>query len=340
MVTGHVFICYSALSFDAAVRIRHAQSNADEAYILALFDCPQADSKRFERVFSVNAASHGTAEIKKPFIIASWFKEVLKSLSHIEAINAYIPHPFELPANHLAFSDPRVVRLELLPDGLLNYTSGHFFPSNQRQRLRYSTRVALRKLSAQLIGCRYQALRPGHLTQFEQLNYERCWTDNPQGYRSCRGNLTLLPQRPLAQEKEWPGPTAMVLDQELAPLVSKELALRLRQTLIKHLKQSGVKQVIYKGHPRGKNRSQQFLAAGLGVEDVTGPELAELLIPSRGVTHLFGFYSTPLLLAAQQVEHRLCVLPAPHAPGVKNQEQVTEYLHAFNRSGANVLAVE
>lgn len=337
MATTHVFVCYSALSYDAAKRISSELAPGDPTVVLTLFSAPADSGRYFSRVFSLVVRGGGVAEIYKPFIIARWFRGVLNDLAEETSFTAYIPHPFELPANHFAYSEPRVRRLELLPDGLLNYTAQGFYPSQKDARLRLRARALLREAAAAANSMKYVPLnQSGHLTQFETLPYERTWTDNRAGFLTSRKNLSVLPHRRGPEMKKQAQVDALILDQELAPLVNHTTDKLLRTALIQALHDSQVRTLLYKAHPRGKNRAEDFKSAGFEVSDVTGSDLAEEIITRHEVSRLFGFYSTPLLLSAHEVHERYCVLPEPSRRGVKNPAQVREYVAAFKNSGARV----
>lgn len=338
MKEKHLFVCYSTLSLDAARRIAANELAAEETYLLALFAVPDSSLVEFSRAFVMLPPPHSLSEWVKPFAIARWFRKVMSllALGKEERLVIYAAHPFELPANHLIYSEPRVTRRELLPDGLLNYTHNQFLPTDGMPRIRYLVRVQLRRIAARMNGFHYERLRVGHLTQFEHVPYERCWTDNPEGFLTRRGEVASLPRRAVCEPVGAEQRTLILfLDQELAPLVRMAREESLRRALLSYLR-TLEGEIAYKAHPRGKNRSAELVALGLPVSDFTETESAESIIARHQVTHLVGFYSTPLLLSGDQVGHRECILPHPGASGVKNPFQVQEYVDAMTASGAHV----
>jgi len=243
----------------------------------------------------------------------------------------------ELPGNHFLFSEKSVIRRELLPDGLINFVPTPAIPSERRARLRYELRVGLKSLAARIVGLNYRRLATGHLTQYETLAYERTWTDHSSKCLSRAGEVVPLPEPSTSGVRpEYSQTQVLVLDQELRPLVSEGLEGELRTSLLKEVQALGVTRLYYKGHPRGKNRAHVFESIGLQVEDVTSEGIAEEVIEDRQISHLVGFYSTPLLVSPGCVRERICVLPPPHRAGVKNPSQLSDYLSAFESSGATI----
>jgi hypothetical protein len=341
MIEAHIFVCYGALSFDAAARIiSGALAESERTYVLPMFSAELSRLPQRTVILRPDVELHELTEWTKPMAIARWFRQVLDRLDQdgIERIVAYIPHPFELPANHLAYSDPRVTRLELLPDGFLNYARTH--PPEGIRKIRYLARVLLRWLAAKIVGLRYRRLPAGHLTQYEVLHYHRTWSTSFEGLLSLCGEPALLPapREPIAGLDA--GRVVLVLDQELLPLVNPRLEERLRNRLRDFVSTLDADRVLYKAHPRGRHRPDWLIGAGRRVCDVTGPELAEQLIVEAGATDLVGFYSTPLLLSGAAVARRMSVLPDPATSGVKKVQYLRDLRTALVAAGVEMVALD
>lgn len=334
--TAHVFVCHGALSFDAAERIARTLPSGARRYFLLLFQAPELEVDHTTRVVRLPNVSR--SEWVKPFAMTRALCELLGMFDtdRVTSIVAYFPHPFDPPGNWFAFSEPRVQRVELLPDGLVNYLSGSHRPPPGLRRLRYEVRVLLRRLAATRYGIRYQALEAAHLTQFEVVDYACAWTDQPLGYKTSRtGNVTLLPprvggiERPVATSET----RVLIVDQELDSLVRPEVEQRLRTRLLAVTEDLAPPKVYYKAHPRGRNRSVAF---GAAVEDVSGPVLAEQLAVTLGITHVLGFYSSALLSEQPGVVRRIAFLPSADATGVIKPEYLAEVLDVLAKAGVTL----
>lgn len=340
---AHVFICYGALSCDAAVRIASGVlSPLDKTYFLLSFPSADLVLPPGATALSMDPPPEHYSEWRKPFAIAAWFSQVLERLAAdgVSSIVAYLPHPFELPANFLAYSDPRVRRLELLPDGLLNYTKGEVRPENPLHALRFAARVTLRWLAARRQGLAYRPLVRGHLTQYESLDYARTWTEKDAPTRTKKGEVRVLPPRPGTDVDGQPRGTALlILDQELRGFVGPRLAEKMRTELLRVVESTPAERVYYKAHPRGENRTDQLERHGIAAHDVSGPELAEALVSRLGITHLVGFYSTPLLLPSSALRARISVLPETSHPDVRRPRFLDDVKDALRASGADLRLV-
>lgn len=339
---AHVFVCYSALSLDAARRLARVVSNDPaNCHFLILFAGTRDVGPSEARVHLMNPPAEAFSELTRPFATARWFAQWLATEGNtLKEIVAYIPHPLELPGNHFAFAEPRVTRLELLPDGLINYYEHRLEPESLKKRLLYRTRMFLRQLAALSVGLRYEYLPGGHITQYERNLYARTWTENREGMVSICGVLEALPARvrKTTASRTDGERLLLVLDQELHQIANAGLERRMRQRLRTEVLSLGLSRILYKCHPRGMNRHESFSCTlGIDVEDVSGPTLAEELIESRGVTDIVGFYSTPLVLSAQRVSTRVAILPTPSAPGVRRSRRLAQILSALNNTGVRVV---
>lgn len=339
----HVFVTYGSLSLDAAARVAASLHAAEvRLYLVSLFPTDGVDVSVFDEVSVMSPPPHRLSEWSKPFAIAVWFSRALRvlELDQVPSVVAYFPHPFELPGNYLAYSCPNVHRRELLPDGLLNYTSGRFVPSRLLPRLRFETRILLRKLAAQWVGLNYVRLHGTHLTQYREIEYARSWTTQPLGFQTQGIVVTEVPDDDAPQvARQAKASSLLFLDQELSPLVSRGLEERLRSEALSFLRGRAETRIFYKAHPRGKNRSGELAKAGLEVTDLTGALSAERAIREHSVGHLFGFYSTPLLLMRGQVAECTSLLPRAGRRGVKNPDMVTEYEEAFRAAEVDVIVI-
>lgn len=338
---SHVFVCYGAHSFDAALRIvEQLPQPGAHCFFFLLF---AADTSQVPQGAHYSLAPSLLREnnLTKPFVIARWFSGALKEFNKHSPrrIVAYLPHPFELPGNHFMYHDPRVTRLELLPDGLMNYLDRPVVPESKRKKAGYVTRSALRALAAKATGLSYRPLIRGHLTQFREGHYQKSWTFNPQGFLTRGGELVQLPprQRP-APETKAPGFGLLILDQEISHLVTTELENNIRRKLRALVRAEGAPRVFYKAHPRGKNRAQEWNDRGIAVKDLSALGQAEDVLLQHGISTLVGFFSTPLLLSAEEVQVRMAVLPTPGTPGIRQKKLVAELREVLRASGAQIIA--
>lgn len=338
---SHAFVCYGAHSFDAALRIAETMIEPDEKrFFFLLFP---ADTARLppDAHYSMVPSLLSEDNLTKPFVIAHWFSNAFKTFNaqNPSEIIAYIPHPFELPGNHFMYHEPRVKRLELLPDGLLNYLNRPVIPESARKKAGYLARSGLRAVAAKAAGFQYRPLIHGHLTQFQAGRYRRSWTFNSQGFLTLSGELARLPERHAPARSSAPQRGGLlILDQEISHLFSEELEEKVRAKLYELVRSQKVGTVFYKSHPRGKNRAHQWRAQGIAVSDLSAAGQAEDLLFEHGISSLFGFFSTPLLLSAEAVQARFAVLPVADAPGIRQEKHVTELRDVLRASGAQVIA--
>lgn len=283
------------------------------------------------------------SEWTRPFQIARWFRGVLDSLKPLtegSEVIAYIPHPFELPGNYFAFQRGTVHRLELLPDGLINYSHRSLDPENPWRALRYRARVGLRWAAAAIWGLGYRRLAPGHITQFETVPYARTWYISERGLLTKCGVLQELPARRDAPVRdESLKPATLFLDQELTSIADHQLEERLRRAserLLLETQQATL--TLYKAHPRGKNRAAELATLGIKLRDISAPELAEHAILTWNVTRLIGFFSTPLVLSKDPNLHRVAIFPSAKSPGIRRPRMVEEIRQALR--GADVELVD
>ncbi|GEM_PF-1799564 len=354
--TIHVFICYSSLSFDAALRIAHFTKNQygeDSSgkentgplfFFFVLFSADRSQLPDGAQVFEMHPAPQYYSEWTRPFAIARWFSGALKELNTFapNEIHAYLPHPFELPGNHFLFHDARVTRRELLPDGLINYFHRTLQPESPGKALRYVTRIALRLSAAVRYRLLYTPFSKGHITQYERGLYDRSWTLNEEGYLTRGRELAQLPPRPgnqrVGASNSKRQVALLILDQEIHQIVSSSLEDRLRSALLQEALLLQKATVYYKAHPRGKNRVEELRQGGLKVQDETGSGLAEALIEQEGITHLLGFYSTPLVLSRNEVESRISIFPVQGTPGILRPHLVGDIYTALRASGARLIS--
>jgi len=337
--TAHVFVCSGALSFDAARRILPTLPADAAPYVLLCF--PLRSQTVPNGVKALTMDSWSGSEWTKPFVMARGLREALRVLSRdgVEKIVAYLPHPFDPPGNWFAYFDERVTRLELLPDGLVNYLKSPHRPLGGVRRLRYEVRVLLRRLAAACYGLRYRPLAGGHLTQYETIDYSSAWTDQPAGLCTSRGdNIRLLPGRARGAEHASPDElSVLVVDQELHSLVGPQLERRLRARTDELLRELGVARIYYKAHPRGRNRSAQF---GSAAQDVSGDTLAEELAQALRVTHVVGYYSTALLGNYGDGVQRIAILPGPDVHGLIKREYLAEVIDVLRRADVSLLLLQ
>lgn len=332
----HIFICYGVRSLDAAVRISRNLA-PESVLLLVMFDGDLREVPSGVRVSVLNTRRY--SEWTRPFRVAAWYERERAWVEKRRAsVVAYVPHPFELPGNDLVYSNPSVVRRELLPDGLINLTSAPHRPKTLARRLRYEMRVFLRQLSARIVGLRYRRLKEGHITQVNSVRYDRVWGDSEQGLPSCTGVYARLPERNLPIASDWKptlGTRVLVLDQELKELMNGSLEERVRLRMVDLVACLGG-EVFYKAHPRGKNRVRDL---GLAAIDVTSAEQAEALVRTIYPTCVVSFYSTALLDPELEKLERIAILPELGSPGVKRPELLTETWRLLESRGVRVVSV-
>ncbi len=341
----HVFACFGALPFEASLAIfaeLRRQDPSSEAAFLLTFDADDAQIPSGVQVFRLVPAMQTFSRWEKPFKVAAWFHGVHRQLLASERpLHAYVPHPAELPSNHFVFHKRPGDRVELLPDGLLNYVDASLAPERVSGWPRYLTRVVLELMAAKLYGFSYVPLWSGHQTQFERGLYDACWTYRADGYLTISGEVKRVPDGTglaAAPTREREEGVVLYLDQELHGIVSAELESELRVQSLGVLSEPGVRRVLYKAHPRGRNRAHELSGRGFPVEDVTGHAAAEALIRARGVSRVVGFYSTTLLLASpEEVRERVAVLPEVKRTGVRRPDLVAQAARAFARSGVRIV---
>ncbi len=331
--TAHIFVCYGSVSFDAALRIAEASRIPPQSlFVLCLFNANLHSWPKQAHVYSLNARAY--PEWTRSFRIARWYRRILRDLESAKSgtWHVYVPHPFEIPANDLLYSNPHVERRVLLPDGMINYLPTPALPQELVGRVRYCLRVFLKVLAAAAVGLRYRPLLSGSLTQAESFPYDSAWAPSTMGFRAPPCGVTRLPQNdmgPPAEERH----AALFLDQELSELVNPSLESALRARLHELLEELDG-EVYYRAHPRGIDRSKSFPFT----ENVSQAVSAEEVLHSLPIATLIGFYSTPLLFHQEGVR-RIAVLPPPDASGVRKRRLLADLREALSSSGVEVLSI-
>ena len=319
---SHIFLCQGPLSLDAAGRIASAlgAEPGHEFHFLVSFQGSIKGAPTGSHFSFMRPAAESFSELERPFRIAQWFHEWLKDWKEIVPRSiVYLSHPFELPGNFFLFGDPKPKEVHLLPDGLINYYDHPLRAESSAGKLRYQARMILRQAAAKIHGLTYVPLYDGHLTQFERGLYLVTWTDWEKGLLTVSGQIRLLPKRahpPREHQRSTPK-RVLFLDQELHQLVKPNLEKRMRDALIAHAHTNAAKELYYKAHPRGANRSEALRHSGLKVRDVSNDRLAEEFIVQEQIDGILGFYSTPLILSANDVSERHAFLPSPSEKGVR-----------------------
>lgn len=339
---GHVFVCYAALSLESALRIAsHALPREEPKHFLVMFATDVSEAKALGSVSVMSAPPDDYSEWTRPFAIARWFNE---ALNRIRAewgplpVVAYIPHPFEHPGNYFAYQERAALRVELLPDGLINYSHRTLDPESPGRALRYNTRVLLRKLAGLRSSLPYRRLSRGHITQYETLNYARTWHLSEAGLLTRKGTLSAVPLREMLPRNRAHPETRLFLDQELGQVAAPALEQRLRERCIEHLRQGS--RLLYKAHPRGKNRALELKNRGIDLHDVSSGFPAERLIGDENVTELIGFYSTPLVILAGDPDlKRTAIFPSRMSTDLVRPDLASEVREALLRSQATVIEV-
>jgi hypothetical protein len=341
----HVFVCFGALPFEASLRIlaelRRADASCAAAFVLTF----EADASRLPanvRVFRLSPPMQTYSRWEKPFKVAAWFEQVHREVLAMAPgpLHVYMAHPAELPGNHFLFRKRPGDEVDLLPDGLLNYVHSSLRPERCARWPRYLVRVALETVAAKLHGFSYVPLLSGHQTQFERGLYDASWTFRPEGYLTRCGDLKVVPraEAPRASQSKDEGPVVLFLDQELHGIVDGDLEAEMRAVASRVLGEQAPSRVLYKAHPRGKNRVDELRRAGLTVEDASGPTPAETLAELHEVAAVVGFYSTTLLLlSGSQVGRLIAILPRAEQASVRRPELVEQTTQAFLATGVHVV---
>jgi hypothetical protein len=334
-MNSHVFVVMGELSLTAAKQIvsEHLAGQRPPVTVLSTFSGTWLDAPAWVRVRNIPVAVDALSEWKKPLVVARWFKDELELLPKNSKICLYAPHLFEIPANYLFHFDSRVVRRELLPDGLSNYVPRGVFSGNVRNLIGVVVRLLLRAFAARRVGLRYRPLVRGDITQFGLAAWDRTWTFQIKGLVTQAGPVTTL--RFLPGDPR-PGSARLVLDQGLQDIADESLSQDLFGALIEHLRQSPNLPIYYKPHPRRASRFDAFVQAGLDVRLLdTGS--AEQQMVELGVCELVGFYSTPLLLVTCPQIERISVLPAEGVSGIKRTSFVRDLKKTLRDAGVTVL---
>lgn len=341
---NHVFVCYGTLSFEASRRISHellATQQDSSVVFLLMFAADESRLPAGVHVFRLPRPMRSYSAWAKPFAIARWFAELLPSLQSLGPIVAYIAHPAELPGNHFLFFGRSGDFVELLPDGIVNYFQRTLRPERLLGGLRYGLRIVAEVLAAHWYGLQYRPLWDGHLTQYETGLYRASWAFNPQGYSTVSGTLKTLPHRSTADvgPTNLPDPSGRMLfvDQELDEIVVPATEQKMRRALIGELQKRGAREVLYKAHPRGKNRAADLAGNGFVVQDVSGPEAAEELVGHLSVEVVIGFYSTTLLLlSSSEVATRIGIFPEQRCSGIRRPRLVRSLRETLRCSGVQI----
>lgn len=340
----HIFLCQGPLSADAAGRIASslAPNPGHQFHFLVSFRGSIKNAPPGSHLSYMSPAAESFSELERPFRIAGWFHAWLKEWEQIlPGSIVYLSHPFEQPGNFFLLGGTKPKELHLLPDGLINYYDHSLRPETRAGNLRYRTRVMLRQAAARMHGLKYVPMYDGHLTQFERKLYDVTWTDCEHGMVTASGKTKRLPPRtahPKGNESVSPG-RLLILDQELHRLVMPALEREMREALISHAGSSGAERLYYKAHPRGKSRLGMMRQTGLSIEDASSDQLAEELIAQEGIDRVFGFYSTPLILAAAYTRERRAFLPTPTTAGVRKPTRLEHILSALEGAGASITRV-
>ncbi len=279
---------------------------------------------------------------RKPFAIATWFAEALDALEAIAvgSRHIYLPHPIELPGNHFLFEKRPGDRVDLLPDGFINYVPKTIAPEKASAWPRYLVRLTLEILAARRHGLSYRPVLHGHQTQFELGLYDASWCFNSEGYLTRSGPLHAVPApaRAFVRSSDDSSRTVLFLDQELYEVVDAVTEEAMRRAAIQEIVQRNPARVLYKAHPTGVTRSHSLRSRGLEVVDVTGPTPAEELPLTHRIDCIVGFYSTTLLLVPREVvSNRIAVFPDPNLGGIRRPRLVARMRKPLAASGAQIV---
>lgn len=345
----HLFCTFGALSQLAAQRIIqrmvasgeiHGTSETRNALVGAAAPFDLGAMSEGTRALVMERGRSEIDPWKQPFALARFTQRICTTLAEVGAgdIALYCPHVFELPANYFFFEDARVVRRELLPDGLANYVPRPLMPEGSRKRAGFVGRVALRSIAARREGFRYRMLFRGDQTQWDSGDWDRTWTFRARGLLTRSAEVVELalgtpetPQGPVT-------PGILFLDQELEEIADSGLQARLRLAAIDVLRDAG-EPVFCKPHPRGVIRDLKRSLGGL-LEGNLLSGRAEQVVVDRGFRKVMGFYSTPLLLLDGGTIERTAILPSNRARGLRRPQWVAQVRDALRGAGVIVIEVD
>ena len=359
----HIFVCYGVISYEAACWIAARVPSRDKLAFFCTFQPQRRHEPGHAQVF-LHHGERRKGEWSKVRGLCEWFQGALHDFNqteHQECI-LYAPHVAEVPGNYFAYCDPRIIARQLLPDGLINYVDRRIEGEGFEARLRSRLRVWARKFWASFFGFQYHGLYSGHLTQYDELNWDATWSLGAQGLLSISGELKIVPllsheNQERAGSRESSEVQALVdkpslqnnqtsqaalhrvlfIDQELGEIVEPPLEGELRARIVQRLQamQAEGSEIFYKAHPRGQDRRESLSEQVPGLQAYESTGFLEGAIAAGGIDTVIGFFSTTLLLLASSHElQAMAVLPEPRR--AKRPQYVVEIIEAMSSSGVEV----
>ncbi len=284
-------------------------------------------------VLTMDPRPSSLSEWRKPFALAEFTRRCLETLPTYGQIILYAPHVFEMPANVFAFHNERVVRREMLPDGLANYLPRPLVPEGFLKKLGFSARVSLRKIAARRRGLGYRMLFSGDMTQYERGIWSETYVFTDSHQVTVSGCTSKLKFGHSDRVDHLSGRGCLVIDQELREIANRALETRMRRKLVEVV--GDVEPILYKPHPRGKDRIKEF-----GIDAQPAPlGLAERVALEAGVELVAGFYSTALLFLAEHSLRRIAILPQDGARGIVRPQFVRDLKAMLHATGAEIVEV-
>lgn len=289
------------------------------------------------------------AEFAKRFRLARWWQAARRAHPALLARPAhwYVCLPIQLPANQAMFAG-QSVSLALLPDGQANYAPASAWPEPHHAgiaarlaaRARYLARQVVEVLAAASVGLRYRPILRGSKFQHERGLFARTYTFDAEGLVSRSGRVVEL-CRPRPAAARAPDPRrAIIADQELGEIVDRGGEAALRAGLIAALNARALEVVLYKPHPRGRDRLETY-RAGLRhpVRPVSGTGPLEEIAAEEGCGLVISYFSTTLAVLAPVPDVAcLAVLPASDmtAPDLRDGDTDPAAYHRRTLAAAGV----
>lgn len=239
------------------------------------------------------------------------FSPLLRSAKLI----VYMQHPSYPTANYFFFRRPDV-ECRLLPDGMVNYTDKKTGPASGKMEF-------ARSVIGFLTGLGHRRVLEGKsLTFHESGRYAKTYCFSSESFRTVSGELQVL-CRPEPLDLTLDPRAILFLDQELGEICDQDLQDRFRNEVLKEIVASKPSVLIYKGHPRGKNRADVFREAGLNVIESPRSTPAEEIFEKYTPANVVSFFTTSFFTISAMAPKANFTAYLPASPG---RQELEEYV--------------
>lgn len=240
----------------------------------------------------------------------------------------YMQHPSYPTSNYFFFRRPDI-ECRLLPDGMVNYADRKMGEGSPKIEF-------VRSVIGFLTGLGHRRVPSGKsLTFYEAGRYARTYCFSPEGFRTVSGELQVL-SRPEALNLTLDSGALLFLDQELGEICVPEAQEAFRNEVLKEIVASQPSVLIYKAHPRGRNRADLFRAAGLNVIESPSEAHAEEIFKQYTPANVVSFFTTTFFTIAAMAPNVNFMAYLPAAPGRREFEEYRDRISAR----LNMLGVE